>query len=813
MSRPSFRSLALLGLVALLAGFTTAIARGQGVLINVNTEERVALPRPIIIYPPYYPHPAPQPVQDGTYKIKELDVNVRLKEQVAKVDVSQSFVNTGSRPMEVSFVFPLPYDGAVDHLTLLIDGKEYAAKLLPAGEARHLYEEIVRKNRDPALLEWMGTGLFKTSVFPVPPGAERKVTLSYSQLCRKVEGLTDFLFPLSTAKYTSHPVESIKFHVAIDSPAEIKNVYSPTHAVEIKRPDDKTAIVDYKAENKVPGSDFRLFYDIGKGHLQATVLAYRHDDKEDGYFLLLASPEIKAATDERPKKTVVFVVDRSGSMSGEKIEQAKGAAKFVLNNLREGDLFNIIAFDSEVESWKPELQTYNDQTRKAALGFIEGIYAGGSTNIDGALKAAFAPLNDSSRPTIVLFLTDGLPTVGEQNEVKIIANSKQYNKVHARVFAFGVGYDLNSRLLDKLAREGFGETEFVRPNENIEDRVSALYKRISAPVLSDVAIKWDVEGAGEYGQAVNRVYPRDVHTLSAGEQLVVVGRYKKPGDGKVVIKGKVGDSEQKFDFPAKLIEKSNDDSLAFIEKLWAVRRIGEILDELDLKGRNEELVKELVTLSQRHGVLTPYTSFMADENSPRGDVTHFYREAGDRVEALKEVEGQIGVEQREANNLLRNAATPADGAYGGLDAAKRLRLEQSAGRLSDAPAPAAAARPSTTPSSGFYFQSGNGGSLASGGATPALRIASDKGEAETKDSEGAKVANNVRNIGRKVFYRRNNNWVDSAVTAEQEKQPIKVERFSNEYFELIDKYGRDVAKYLTFDEPVVIELGGKVYSF
>ena len=202
---------------------------------------------------------------------------------------------------------------------------------------------------------------------------------------------------------------------------------------------------------------------------------------------MLASPEIKAADDERPKKTVVFVVDRSGSMSGEKIEQAKGALKFVLNNLREGDLFNIIAYDSEVESLKPELQKFNDETRKAALGFVEGIYAGGSTNIDGALKAAFAPAQGHrAGRQFVLFLTDGLPTVGEQNEAKIVANSKQYNKVHARMFAFGVGYDLNSRLLDKLARENFGQSEFVRPNEDIEDRVSALYKRISAPVLTDV---------------------------------------------------------------------------------------------------------------------------------------------------------------------------------------------------------------------------------------------------------------------------------------------------------------------------------------
>ncbi|HEY2761368.1 MAG TPA: VIT domain-containing protein, partial [Pirellulales bacterium] len=191
-----------------------SIGSAQGVLINVNSNEQVILPRPPIIIGPYPPdswrHPRPQPEQ-SSYKIKQLDVNLRLDGQVAHVQTTQSFVNTGSRPMEVCFVFPLPYDGAVDQLTFLIDGQEYPAKLLDAKEARRMYEETVRKNQDPALLEWMGTGLFKTSVFPVPAGAERKVTLRYSQLCRQWDGLTDFIFPLSTAKYTSQPVEEIKF--------------------------------------------------------------------------------------------------------------------------------------------------------------------------------------------------------------------------------------------------------------------------------------------------------------------------------------------------------------------------------------------------------------------------------------------------------------------------------------------------------------------------------------------------------------------------------------------------------------------------
>ena len=473
--------------------------------------------------------------------------------------------------------------------------------------------------------------MFKTSVFPVPPGAKRTVSLRYTQLCRKQEGMTDFLFPLSTAKYTSQPVEKIDFRVSVESEDEIKNIYSPTHAIEIKRPDDRHAVVTYTAKDQVPTSDFRLLYDIGRGKVSTRRLSYRPDDNLDGYFLLLATPEIKASS-ERPKKTVLLVMDRSGSMSGQKIEQVRAALKHVLNNLREGDLFNIIAFDSEVESFRPELQRYNDKTRREALGFAEGIYAGGSTNINEALRVSLSQLNDSGRPSYVVFLTDGLPTVGETNEMRVVANSKEWNKVHARIFCFGVGYDLNARFLDKLVRENFGISEYVRPDENIEEHVGRLYNRIESPVLTGMKIAYDFDSAEQRtARPVNRIYPKEATDLFAGDQLVVVGRYKKSGTAKVVVTGKIGDKDERFDFPATFVEHSGDESMAFIEKLWAVRRVGEILDQIDLNGRNEELVKELVELARRHGILTPYTSFMADETTNLHDLTENSARAATRL--------------------------------------------------------------------------------------------------------------------------------------------------------------------------------------
>ncbi|MEI8374036.1 MAG: VIT and VWA domain-containing protein [Planctomycetota bacterium] len=808
--------------IAVVVFLVPVLAQAQGLLVVIDPAEHVRLPRPIIIWPPHpWPHPIPHPIPQPepspvSYKIDTLEVDARVIDQVAKVQVSQSFVNTGSRQMEVSFIFPLPYDGAIDQMTLLVDGKEMPARLLSAEDARRAYEEIVRKNRDPALLEWVGTGMFKTSVFPVPPGAKRTVSLRYVQLCRKQEGMTDFLFPLSTAKYTSHPVEKINFRISVESQEDIKNIYSPTHAVEIKRPDDRHAVVSYTAKDQVPSSDFRLLYDIGRGKVSMRVLTYRPDKNQDGFFLLLASPEIKAGS-ERPKKTVLLVMDRSGSMSGQKIEQVRAALKHVLNNLREGDLFNVIAFDSEVESFRPELQRYNDKTRREALGFAEGLYAGGSTNINEALRVSLAQLNDAGRPSYVVFLTDGLPTVGESNEMRIVANSKEFNKIHARVFCFGVGYDLNARFLDKLVRENFGQSEYVRPDENIEEHVAKLYNRIESPVLTGMKMRYDFDTVKtEEGSPISRVYPREAGDLFAGDQLVIVGRYKKAGAAKVVLTGRIGDKEEKFDFPATFVEQSSDESLAFVEKLWAVRRVGEILDQIDLKGKNDELVKELVELATRHGILTPYTSFMADETTNIHNVTSNFDRANRRLEALAQTGGAAGTAQRAMKGDFQNARNySAANDYSNSPQVAEKKSESSGfGRFAQAAPAAKPAESHQGNGSGGY-----GGRVAAGvAAGPATAPVAAAAQAAGELSYGGEVQAeadqaqaSVRNIGNRTFYRRQNQWVDSQVTPTQQQNARKVKQFSKDYFALANRYGRSMSQYLAMDEAVMLNLDGQAY--
>ena len=335
---------------------------------------------------------------------------------------------------------------------------------------------------------------------------------------------------------------------------------------------------------------------------------------------------------------------------------------------------------------------------------------------------------------------------------------------------------MNSRLLDQLARTNFGLSQYVRPKEDIEASVSALYRKIGAPVMTNVMATVDVDADTNGAPPVNRIYPKGEFDLFAGDQVVLVGRYHANGKAKVKLKGKLGDEEKTFDFPAELVEKSGDDTNAFVAKLWATRRVGDIIDELDLKGRNEELVNELVALATEHGILTPYTSFLADETSDVRDVSLNRGRALRETESLAEVSGRHAFEQRDIKLSLQSAAqAPAAAAAG------------SAGPGGSVPALASRS------SGGGYF----GGNVTYFDAAKATTA----------------VATNCRQIGRKTFFERGNRLVDSSVTAEQERSAKKIERYSPEYFELVERYGKHVAQYLALDEPVVINLGSETYEW
>lgn len=756
--------------------------------------------RPPIVRPPF-PTPMPTP-RVSEYRIQSVDMQAQIRDQAAAVQITQIFQNTSSQTIEASVFFPLPDDAAVSGVTLLVDGKELPGKLLPKDQARRIYEETVRRQRDPALLEYMGQGLYQTSVFPIPAQATRKVEIRYSQLLSKDSGMIDLVLPLGTNKSSGKPVDKLDITVRIEANDAIKTVHSPSHTLDITRPDSNHAVCKLQLSNVFTPDDFRLLYGTQNGLIGMNVVSYRPSQSDDGYFLLLASPEVKSAMENKTAKTVVVVVDKSGSMSGPKIAQARDALKFVIQRLRPEDTFNIVAYDSAVETFRPELQRADEATIKAALGYADGLFSGGSTNIDGALQTAMKMLNDKSRPNYVLFLTDGLPTVGEMNELNIAKNAAAANSVSARLFTFGVGFDVNSRLLDRLSRDQRGQSVYVKPNENIESQVAKLYNKIGSPIMTDIAVNWEFDQPATAGTpaALSRIYPKQLTDLFQGEQLVMVGRYRTTGTAKVTLSGNISSEKRSFTFPATLVPTSMGESNGYVEKLWATRRIGEIIDELDLHGQNKELIDELVQLSLRHGILTPYTSFLADENTVLTARASNSAAAEDRVEKQlrNNATGQLGFAQRSGKGRLQSALNPAES-------------KAASAPIADPAGPIAGGGLGGVRFSGGLPGSGPGNALSKRRASP-MGYGLGNAAAFQDESGQVNVAESVQNIGQKTFYRRGNQWRDSCVTEEQEKKAIRVKQFSNEYFELAAKHGGQLSKYLAFAEPVLVNLGDTTYQ-
>lgn len=751
----------------------------------------VVINEPVIVRPPITvpPGPPPRPATPlPSYQISKLDFHATIREQVAQVQIAQVFQNLSSQTIEAQVVFPLPEDAAISELTLLVDGKEFSGKILRKEEARSIYESIVRSRRDPALLEYIGQGLYQTSVFPIPPQAHRTVQIRYSQLLKKDSGLVDLTLPIGTAKHSQRVVEQLNVEVRVETNEPLRTIYSPSHGIDLQRPDDKHAVCKVALNRAHVTEDFRLLFGTQSGQLGTHVVSYKPSDSEDGFFVLLVSPEIKRVDESPIPRSMIFVLDRSGSMNGEKIKQAREALKFLIGQLRPQDTFNIVAYDSAIESFRPELQRADAATVQAAQGYAAGLYAGGSTNIDGALQTSLKMLTTKSVPSYVLFLTDGLPTVGERNEQRIALNAKNANQVNARLFNFGVGYDVNSRLLDRLSRNNRGQSVYVRPNEDIEASVSALYNKIGHPMLTDLAVSFEFDDPVPSSEAprINRMYPKQLTDLFYGEQLVLVGRYRKGGLAKVVVSGNHAGQAQKFSFPVTLAERSSNETNGFAEKLWATRRVGEIIDEIDLNGQNRELIEELVQLSIRHGIITPYTSFLADDGVRLADSTGNAIRANEATRRGLAIEsGRSGVEQRAFKGQLQNAQNAAAAASGPVGA------------------PAA-----DQASSGFGGRSAGGVAREEKAAAKkdayAVRVLDESGQVKSLDA--------VRQLGTKTFFRKDNLWQDSGVTPEQQKNAVRIKQFSKEYFELAAAHTGTLAKYLAFDEPVLLNLGSKTYQ-
>ena len=531
---------------------------------------------------------------------------MEIRENVATKRFRMVFHNPNRAPnAEATFFMDLEPDQKVDRFKVKIAGKETEGEILDQEKARKIYEDIVRKKKDPALLEYYGYKLLRVRIFPLPPQSDFEVEIETLEPLRAQDGVVRVQTLNASPSSFQKPIRRVTIEATIASSRVVKGVFSPTHAVNVTRRDAHESRMTYEKQDYVPSGPFTFYYTLGENDLGATLIAA--PDGEDGAFMLSLTPPADVKEEDRLPRDVAFLVDTSGSMNENgKIDQAKAALKKFVATLTPKDRFNIVTFSTEAAAYSFGAIEATEKAQSAALAWIDTIRARGGTNLEEALqRAQILPPRDGATKLVVL-ISDGTPTIGERDTRKLV---QQATVLGARVFAFGVGADVNTQLLDRLAIETGGDRQYVGPKEDLALVVENFARRIDAPVLANPKLAFD--------GAVAEIYPRRLPDVFRGGELTLYGRFKGDGPRKVEVSGIANGKEIRRVYE---LNATPDVRNGFVTRLWAIQKIDFLIDEIRERGGSKELVDHIIEVGKKYGIVTPYTSALMTEDTATGQV-------------------------------------------------------------------------------------------------------------------------------------------------------------------------------------------------
>ncbi len=696
--------------------------------------------------------------------VKSIDINTNIEGQVATTTVTQVFRNPTPYQLEGKYFFPIPDAASIEEFAIWENGKKLVGEVLSKDEARKIYNDIVRTMKDPGLLEYSGQNLIQVSIFPIPARSDKKIELRYSQILEATSGTVAYKYPLgvgskvwmppvilngarrtSNVKPGANEIGTVSAKIEINGKETLRNIYSPSHDVEVVKKGDKTALVTF--ETKGDASDFQLFYGLSSDEFGMSLMTYREPGK-DGYFLFMVSPKDEINESKIVDKDTVFVLDTSGSMNADdKIEKAKAALEFGISTLNKGDRFNVISFAGSEKLMAANPINADSSGKQRGKEFVSKLRASGGTNIDDTLQAALKQFESSDRPKMLVFITDGRPTVGTRNVDTIVKHVKENTVKGLRLFSFGVGYNVNTRLLDKLATENSGTSDYIQPKEDIEIKVSNFFTKVNSPVLSDIKI--------DFGKIeTDLVYPRETTDIFKGMQNVIIGRYKNDSDLKnavITLQGKMGNESttikySDLDFPK---ESTGNE---FLARLWASRRVGWLMEEIRSNGQTKELKDEIINLGTRFGIVTPYTSYLAKDGSYKPSTRRGRNPAASAQMDLS-ITGRSGVAlSTQQNSMKTNSSVNR--------ARKNKRSNEQA--------------------------------------------AENEAQIFVEESASNKY------VGNKNFVKKVKNWIDSAYDPKEKLPEVNIKFGSDEFFKLLDKE-KSLAKFFSVGKNVVVVWNNTVY--
>jgi Ca-activated chloride channel family protein len=707
------------------------------------------------------PRPIPPPRPQYPLRVIRHRVGIEIDNALARTRVEETFHNPNPQPIEGVYLFPLPPNASVSGFTMSMNGKPVDGEVLEREKARSIYESIVMQTRDPGLLEYVDRGLFRARVFPIPGGGSLEVAIAYDESLKGDHGQFRYQYPLDTGKYSAGEYQDVLIEARIRASAPLRNLASPSHQARIERLSEFEFKVTFEAASLAAERDFVLDWNLGGDPLSPLVLVHRDSDPE-GYFMIRIEPRIDTAA-AAPPKDLVLVLDSSGSMRGPKMEDARRAVKYCLNGLRPQDRFNVIDFSSEARRFRERLVEGDEANRSAALAFVDAITARGGTHVEEALRSAFdafkgvAANESSGRLRMLCLISDGEPTLGLTRPDDLLRLARDLNAGAARLFSFGIGVEVHTILLERLALEHRGTIDYILPGEQLEVKLSNFFDKLEHPVLTD--LKADFGGLGS-----EDVYPKPLPDVFRGESLVLVGRFRHPGTHTFLLRGFAAGKEVAFehrlDFSTAAAARNE-----FVSRLWATRKVGYLLESIRLNGESRELRDEVVRLSKRHGILTPYTSYLIleDDRARPPAAAAAPAPVRDALRPLGERRDADGVEPSAAESYgaLR-------GATGGASIGASRRLQ----RLKD----------------------GNADEV----KTFIAERLNDRGK-------------RVQEAAGRTFYWDGARWVDGGVEAAAFERARKVRYLSEEYFDLLRRWPA-IGRILSVGSGLVFSWEGEIFE-
>jgi Ca-activated chloride channel family protein len=580
-------------------------------------------------------------------------VTVRIEDGHAVTHVEQEFYNPYDVPVAGRYLFPIPPEAILSRFDVTVDGQKQTVARQDRAATNAALNASVAQQHDPSLLQYAD---WESLAFDLslPPGSSRRMSLEYEQVLAPDGGLFRYRYVLSTERYSSRPVEEVSLTVDLHSSSGLASVYSPSHAVSVQRLGPGRARVSWAAQDVSPAEDFEMFFAPAEKGFGGGLLTGRAG-QADGHdhLLFLFAPEAEPRQGETLPKDIVFVLDRSGSMGGDKIEQARNALHYILGQLGEDDQFSIISFNDRLAVWDDAVQPVEDRTVQDARRFVDRLTADGSTDLEAALQTAMEILLGTGvrgATRMIVFLTDGLPTAGIADEQLIARQVADTNvALEARLHVFGVGYDVNTHLLDRLAADNGGTVTYVEPGENLELALTSFSGKIAYPVLTDVEVEFQ-------GLEAEDLYPETLPDLFQGSSLLLTGRYQA-ADKKVTVRvrGRAGDERREYVYHFDLDKTGGHD---FVPRLWATRRVGALLDRVRVEGESPSLVEEIRDLGLSYGIVTPYTTFVVaaqDEGAASAASMDLYN---NQIE-LNQVSGRVTIQARVQNQAYQQAEQAA----------------------------------------------------------------------------------------------------------------------------------------------------------